>query len=196
MADNDNNNENNRAKSHLHKPPTFDGKNYQVWMMATELCIHANKKAFQSNKSKVLFSLSFMTEGMPMTWALDFNKDEMLRGVWNFRTWAAFKKKLKASFEDQEKAKNSQTALHQLRQGTHTADKFFLEFKLLRQAAGITDNRELIAFLEGGAINRKILTHIYYLNNKLPTSYKAWKKKIIKINRLHQHMEMWDTPAS
>jgi hypothetical protein len=53
-----------------------------------------------------------MTEGMPMTWALDFNKDVMSRSVWNFGTWAAFKEKLKASFQDKEKAKNAHTVLH------------------------------------------------------------------------------------
>jgi hypothetical protein len=63
MADNNNNND-NRAKSHLHKPPTFNGKNYQAWMMATELYIHANQKAFPNDKSKVLFALLFMTEGV------------------------------------------------------------------------------------------------------------------------------------
>ena len=137
MADT-NDNDNRGAKSHLRKPPTFDGKNYQLWMMATELYIHANQKAFPSDESKILFALSFMTEGMPMTWALDFNKDVMLRDVWNFGTWAAFKVKLKASFEDKEKAKNARTALHQLKQGTCTADKFFLEFELKEKLVGHT----------------------------------------------------------
>ena len=163
--------------------------------MATELYIHANQKAFPTDESKILFALSFMTEGMPVTWALDFNEEVMSRTVWNFGTWAAFKDKLKVSFEDKEKAKNTHTALHQLKQGTQTADEFFLQFELLCRAAGITDDGELVAFLEGGAINRKILTQIYYSNDKLPENYEAWKKKIIKIDGLHRRMKMWDTPA-
>jgi hypothetical protein len=131
-----------------------------------------------------------------MTWALDFNEDVMSRDVWNFGTWAAFKVKLKASFEDKEKAKNARTALHQLKQGTRTADEFFLEFELLRRAAGITDDGELIAFLEGGAVDRKILIQIYSSNVDLPSSYEDWKTKIIKIDGLHRRMKMWDTPGA
>ena len=82
----DDNNDSGAAKSHLRKPPTFDGKNYQSWMMATELYIHANQRAFPTDESKILFAMSFMTEGMPVTWALDFNEDVMLRSVWNFGT--------------------------------------------------------------------------------------------------------------
>ena len=99
-------------------------------------------------------------------------------------------------FEDKEKAKNTHTALHQLKQGSRTAEDFFLQFELLQQAAGISDKGELIAFLEGGAIDRKILTQIYSLNTELPDSYDNWKKKIITIDGLHQRMKLWDAPGS
>ena len=192
----DNNDDDRRPKSHLRKPPTFTGKNYQTWMMAAELYMRANPRDFTTDESKILFALSFMTEGMPEQWALDFNEDVMSEDVWNFGTWAAFKTKLRASFEDKEKAKNARTALHQLKQGSRTADDFFLQFELLRRAAGITDEGELIAFLEGGAIDRKILTQIYSSNTELPASYEDWKKKIIAIDGLHQRMKMWDAPGS
>jgi hypothetical protein len=150
----DDNNDSGMAKSHLRKPPTFDGTNYQTWMMATELYIRANQKGFLTDESKILFALSFMTEGQPVPWSLDFNETVLNADVVNFGTWAAFKEKLKASFEDLEKAKNARTALHKLKQGTQTADAFFLQFELLRRAAGITDDGELVALLEGGAIKR------------------------------------------
>jgi hypothetical protein len=187
------NNNESAVKSHLRKPPTFDGMNYQSWMMATELYIHANQKAFPTDESKILFAMSFMTEGMPVTWALDFNEDVMSRSVWNFGTWAAFKEKLKTPFEDQEKAKNTRTALHQLKQGTQTADAFFLQFELLCQAAGITNDGELVAFLEGGAIDKKILTQMYYSNDELPNGYDNWKKKIIKIDGMHRRARMMES---
>ena len=117
--------------------------------------MRANPKGFTTDKSKILFALSFMTEGMPVTWALDFNKEVMSKNVWNFGLWANFKEKRKASFEDKEKAKNACTALHQLKQGTQTANAFFLQFELLHRAAGISDDGELVAFFEGGAIDRK-----------------------------------------
>ena len=97
------NNSNNGPKSHLQIPPTFDGKNYQTWMMATKLYMCANPKGFTTDKSKILFALSFMTEGMPVTLALDFDEEVMSKNVWNFGTWAKFKEILKASFEDKEK---------------------------------------------------------------------------------------------
>jgi hypothetical protein len=189
------NNDSGVAKSHLRKPPTFDGKNYQTWMMATELYIRANPKGFPTDESRILFALSFMTEGQPVPWSLDFNESVLNADVVNFGTWAAFKEKLKASFEDKEKAKNARTALHQLKQGTQTAEEFFLQFELLRRAAGITDEGELVAFLEGGAIDKKILTQMYYSNTELPATYDDWKKKIIAIDGLHRRMKMWDTPG-
>ena len=120
------------ADHYLCKPLMFTGKNYQTWMMATELYMHANYKGFPTDEKKILFALSFMTEGTLENWSLDFNQQVMSKDVWDFGTWAAFKEKLRISFEDLEKAKNARTALHKLKQGTQTADEFFLQFELLR----------------------------------------------------------------
>jgi hypothetical protein len=121
---------------------------------------------------------------------MPINKQVMAAEVWNFGTWAVFKTKLKATFEDQERSKNACTVLHQLKQGTQTADAIFLQFDLLSRAVGISDDRELVAFLKGGAINKKILTQMYYSNDELPEGYEAWKKKIIKIDGMHRRAKM------
>ena len=94
--------------------------------------MRANPRDFTSDESKILFVLLFMTEGMPKQWALDFNEGVMGAAVWNFGIWAVFKIKLRTSFEDKEKAKNTRTVLHLLKQGSRTAEDFFSQFELLR----------------------------------------------------------------
>jgi hypothetical protein len=66
------NNDSGMAKSHLRKPPNFDGTNYQTWMMAMKLYMHANTRGFPMDESKIPFALLFMTEKQPVTWSLDF----------------------------------------------------------------------------------------------------------------------------
>jgi len=179
----------------MQKPPTFTGKNYDSWMMKANLYIRANKKDFPDDERKILFVLSFMTEGMPEQWANWFVDQVETKQNDNFGTWTAFKTELKATFEDKDKSKKARTALHALKQEKSTAEEFFLQFELLRREAGIEDEGELIAILEGGAVDRTIINQVYSSNFELPSDYADWKKKIIQIDGLRRRMKMNDAAA-
>lgn len=176
----------------MQKPPTFTGKNYNSWMMKVDLYICANKRDLPDDERKILFALSFMTEGMPEQWARNFVDWVIKEKEENFGTWADFKKKLGASFEDKAKAKNACAALHILKQGSWTANEFFLQFELLRHEAGIKDEGELINLLETGAVDKGIIRQIYSTNTELPNDYEDWKKKTILIDGLHQRLKILD----
>ena len=63
------------------------------------------------------------------------------------------------------------------------------------QRSGNRGQGELIAILEGGAVDRTIINQVYSSNFELPQDYADWKKKIIQIDGLRRRMKMNDAAA-
>ena len=60
-----------RVKLYVKEPKAFDGKNFKDFYRSVNLFILSNRKDFETNERKILFILSFMTEGLAGSWAQD-----------------------------------------------------------------------------------------------------------------------------
>jgi hypothetical protein len=142
-------------KSSLAKPEEFDGKgaHYEKFIRQVELYLLANQHLFPDDDTKILFVLSYMTEGLADQWAQNFIGAKKLaagNNVLTLGTWTDFKKALDASFIDPNRKRNAQAALEGLRQGRMTAEEFFTQFDQTRRTAGYDTGYDemLIALLE------------------------------------------------
>lgn len=157
-------------------------------MQAVNLYIRANQQDYADDEAKILFALSYMTEGLPAQWAKNFVAEADNRDDESFGTWAAFKTSLKSSFENKNKRKDALAKLQALKQGTQTAEEFFQRFDLVRREAEVTDQNQLIDLVER-AISREILTQIYSRGEALPTTYEDWKTKVIELDALQRRLK-------
>jgi len=98
-------------KSHAKKPDSFTGGRKQVikFLYETDLYILANNKDFTDDKSKIIFTLSYMAEGEADKW-----KEHWLRkNVQNDGslgipgTYKTFVEEIQAAFAFEDKVKDS-----------------------------------------------------------------------------------------
>ena len=59
-------------KVHAAKPTTFSGKDYKSFARSCMLYLQAARHDFDDDEQKILFVLSFMTEGLASEWAHNF----------------------------------------------------------------------------------------------------------------------------
>ena len=119
-----------RKKCYLQRPDEFTGKNYEEWMLSASLFMRASKRDIVDDEDKIMFVLSFMKQGLPAQFARNFNEDAESKHGGSFGTWADFKVKLQATFENKNRRKEALSKLKALKQGSQNAEAFFQQFEL------------------------------------------------------------------
>ena len=140
--------ESQRVKSYVKEPEAFDGKNFKDFYRSVNLFILSNRKDFETDERKILFVLSFMTEGLAGSWAqneidaamYDVKGEERVPPQWE--DWTTFTKKMIVAFGDPLEKKTYQVKLEQLRQHGDTAEAFFVKFDLYRRLAGYQEEHD------------------------------------------------------
>ncbi|KAL5526814.1 hypothetical protein ACEPAF_8540 [Sanghuangporus sanghuang] len=90
-------------KVHVAKPRDFDGEHdYVDFKRELRLYIYASESEFRTNKSKIMFALSYMKSGAAAHWAESYTSGAVDEdGNLTFTdSWDAFLKKLDMSFND------------------------------------------------------------------------------------------------
>ena len=192
------------VKSLIAKPDDFDGKteNFLAFYRQCRLYIRSNKRHFSTDKSKILLVLSHMKSGLASKWADNFvdeaeepdsSDDKSAPGYvpeMTFGTWKDFETRLKESFGNPNQQKEAQKKLHELKQGTMTAEEFFQMFDQYRRAAGYQSNHDayLIDLLERNLRYETVAT-IYNSGSQLPTEYEDWKSRALLIDGLQRRLK-------
>ena len=170
---------NYKKKTHLAKPAVFNGREFKGWWRTVVLYIIGNDQDFQTDRDKILFALSFMTEGQAEKWSQNYVDWVINENNEDFGTWAYFRREVAKSFENKNLRSEAQNKLDNLFQGRWTAEEFFQQFELLRREAGFTEKEHhtyLIALIEkhmDGALIDQMYTTI-----PLPTDYEVWRERI------------------
>ena len=97
------------TKSFVAKPEIFDGKmeNFEKFKRQFHLYLMGNTRLFDEDDKKIMFVLSYMTEGLADQWAQNV-MDEALANNDTLPTWNAFVQSLEQTFSDTNKTKNAQ----------------------------------------------------------------------------------------
>lgn len=103
-----------RIKSHLAKPIVVNGKGFKEWWQLVKLYLMANNKDFPTNKSMILFMLSFIMEGLTTQWAQNFSDWAIDENNSNFGSWANFEVKIKNSLGNKNVCAETQNKLEAL----------------------------------------------------------------------------------
>ena len=61
-----------KKKCHLAKPAVFSGKEFKGWWRSVQLYILANERDFTIDRDRILFALSFMTDGLAEKWSQNY----------------------------------------------------------------------------------------------------------------------------
>jgi Retrotransposon gag protein/Zinc knuckle len=174
----------------VNAPDPFNGDKtkFSAFLRQIKINFAANPEVFTTHVSKILYTLSYMREGVAGSWSEVFIDGALASNSWG--DWNAFEEKLKDSFGDPNERRNMQNALDALRQGKKTAEEYFLEFDQLAFRAGYATghDEELIRILEKNIIP-SLIDKVYNADT-LPSTYQGWRSKIIALDQLARRREV------
>ncbi|KAL5532957.1 hypothetical protein ACEPAF_4731 [Sanghuangporus sanghuang] len=179
-------------KVHVAKPRDFDGEhNYVDFKRELRLYIYASESEFRTNKSKIMFALSYMKSGAAARWAESYTSGAVdADGNLTFTdAWDAFLKKLDTSFDDPARSQKAFERLDAMYQGDLNADEFFNKFDICQVDAGLATEAHdewLMSRLKR-ALNPKVVEGVMRLPNEL-TSYEEFKKAAVKVDRVERQI--------
>ena len=132
------------TESVVAKPLVFNGSlsSYPTWRRSLGLYMTFNSTKFPDDQSKVIYALSYMTEGTANVWAQAFYEEKMdTAGTLVVGTWADFVVRLEATFRDTNLQRNAADTLLRKR-GVLDIDnggpeKFFAEYESLSRDANM-----------------------------------------------------------
>ena len=165
--------------------------NYELFKRQLTTFFIANNAIYDTKIKKILFTLSYMTEGAPGTWAQYRTKQAQAQAVagitpdaaWG--SWNTFFTDLDTSFADPNKAQNALNELEAItwRGPKEPMTEFLQRLDILATRAGYnTNNNYMIGILEH-QLPIKYIDYIY-LERPVPTTYARYKEKIIEKNNL------------
>src|SRR5271168_4560098 len=146
-----------------------------------------NGTIYNTDEKKIIFMLSFMTEGTAQAWKEVFVQDIINNQANNFGTLLQFIANLKKAFEAPDAKGDARARLRQLKQGKDSVDDYVAQFRILAGKAKMTDNKALTKyFMEG--INIGILQKIF-AQDKLPTTITEWYERTSRCDSHYRRVQ-------
>ena len=129
-----------RIDSKVRAPDHFNGdKNkYRTWLRTVDSYLLSNRAHYQDDVDKILFVLSYMTEGTAASLADYYYESNTQAAGFVPGTWTDFRDLLKRTFADPEAARRAHERLHdiQWKPGEEDPASFFTTFAQLASEAG------------------------------------------------------------
>jgi len=183
------------GKSYLKRPEPFNGNRRKVddFIYACDLFFEGSPdKDFPTDKQKIIFILSYMSEGEAQRWKKDYIQTTIKQAdesyVWP--TKADFLKAFKAAFLNEDEKEESIRKLDNISQGNRTAEEYVNEFRLTVSKAGLTTDNDMITRTFRKGLNRALATRILYSDKKPDAlkdtaTKKGWYSIAIEFDRVH-----------
>jgi Retrotransposon gag protein len=186
----------NDRKSYLQKPEAFSGDRRKVnnFIYACDLFFEGSPtKDFPGDKDKIIFILSYMSEGEALMWRKDYieTKVKQADGSYTWPTKAQFLTAFRAAFLNEDEKGESLRKLDHINQGSRTAEEYINEFRLTVNKAGVPTNNDMITKTFRKGLNRALATRILYSDKKPDaledtTMKKGWYTIAIEFDRIHR----------
>jgi len=184
------------GKSYLKKPEPFNGNRREVdnFIYACDLFFEGSSdKDFPTDKQKIIFILSYMSEGEALRWRKNYIETVVKQadGSYTWPTKAVFLTAFKATFLNEDEKEESIRKLDNITQGNRTAEEYVNEFRLTVSKAGLPTDNDMIIRTFWKGLNRALATRILYSDKKPDTlndtaTKKGWYTIAIEFDRIHR----------
>src|ERR1700678_4475575 len=171
-------------------PPThFTGNRDDLdnFIQDCTLYLTLNRAVYETDEKKIIFMLTYMTEGTARAWKEAFVRDIINSPINDFGSLKQFTANLKRAFETSDSEGDARAKLRQLKQGKDSVDDYVAQFRILAGKARMTDNAALTEyFMEG--INTGILRKIF-AQEKIPATITEWYERTSRCDSLYRRAQ-------
>src|SRR6202522_1793848 len=182
-------NSNEMKELRINPPTHFTGNRDDLdnFIQDCTLYLTLNRAVYETDEKKVIFMLSYMTEGAARAWKEAFVRDVINSPINDFRSLKQFTDNLKRAFEASDSEGDARAKLRQLNQGKDSVDDYVAQFRILAGKARMTDNAALTEyFMEG--VNTGILQKIF-AQEKLPATITEWYERTSKCDSHYRRVQ-------
>src|SRR5271155_1974256 len=180
----------NEMKELRINPPThFTGNRDDLdnFMQDCTLYLTLNRAVYETDEKKIVFMLSYMTEGTARAWKEAFVREVIDSPTNDFGSLKQFTVDLKKAFEASDSEGDARAKLRQLNQGKDSVDDYVAQFRILAGKARMTNNAALTEyFMEG--VNTGILQKIF-AQEKLPATITEWYERTSRCDSHYQRVQ-------
>src|SRR6202453_1056566 len=182
-------NSNETKELRINPPTRFSGNRDDLdnFIQDCTLYLTLNRAVYETDEKKIIFMLSYMTEGTARAWKEAFVRDIINSPINDFGSIKQFTVDLKKAFEASESEGDARAKLRQLIQGKDSVDDYVAQFRILAGKARMTDNAALTEyFMEG--INTGILQKIF-AQEKLPATITEWYERTSRCDSHYRRVQ-------
>jgi hypothetical protein len=166
-------------------PEPFDGKakNIESFINSCVNIFEAQPSQFTDNAARCRFALGFMKGDSAIRWR-DLLFKELKEGTYVFSTWDEFEQRLRTNFGDPLRSAEAQRQISRIKQGSRTAQEFFIDFENLRAESGFNDAGVVFALKNAlrPAVRDEASRRLPTPLNGLPASYEFWKTVVLQVD--------------
>jgi len=179
-AGNHNANDYSQSKMHLNDPDPFDGlpKNTESFINSCVNIFMAQPQLYSDPESQVRFALSFLKSGA-LKWRNSMLCD-VKNGTYVITDWNDFEQQIWQNFGNKHLVDEAQCGLHNIHQGSRTAEEFFIVFEDLKAKTGFNDATIIFQLL---CTLRPDIHDEVYCCNPHPVHYSEWKETILQVDQ-------------
>src|SRR6202522_711248 len=170
-------NSNETKELRINLPTHFTGNQDDLdnFLQDCTLYLTLNRAVYETDEKKIIFMLSYMTEGTARAWKEAFVRDIINSPINDFGSLKQFTDNLKRAFEASDSEGDARPKLRQLNQGKDSVDDYVAQFRILASKARMTDNAALTElFME--EVNTGILKK-KFAQEKLPATIIKWYER-------------------
>src|ERR1700678_4451062 len=180
----------NETKELRINPPThFTGNQDDLdnFIQDCTLYLTLNRAVYDTDEKKIIFMLSYMTEGTARALKEAIVRDIINSPTNDFGSLKQFTVNLRKAFEASDSEGDARAKLRQLKQGKDSVDDYVAQFRILAGKARMTDNVALTEyFMEG--VNTGILQKIF-AQEKLPATITEWYERTSRCDSHYRRVQ-------
>ncbi|THG96065.1 hypothetical protein EW145_g7851 [Phellinidium pouzarii] len=188
------------GEARLSKPNNFDGdKTYaRRFLSSCQAYLSLNEQIYNTDKSKIIFVLSFMQEKAAGDWATNrttvaLAPNPTTNTPTSFGTWADFLNDFRNTFITTDDSADARCQLLNIKQ-TGTADDYNTQFRSLVTRSNISDKNALSEMYQQG-LTRGLIQRIY-ARDKLPDTMEEWYQAASRADNLYRRLQALNTTGT
>src|ERR1700678_4268268 len=182
-------NSNKMKELRINPPTNFTGNqdDLENFIQDCTLYMTLNRVIYDTDEKKIIFMLSYMTEGTACAWKKVFVRLIINSQGSNFGTLRQFIVNLKKAFKASDAEGDARAKLRQLKQGKDLVDDYVAQFRILAGKTKMTNDAALTEyFMEG--INTGILQKIF-AQEILPATITEWYEQTSKLDSHYRRVQ-------